>query len=61
MLRWRLFDINLNKKEYFRQDSKGNYSSISGCGNDLKTEIQYIRKLIIESVKFWMTEKMVVI
>lgn len=47
---------HLNKIEYFRQNDDGNYSSVSGCGNDLKTENDYIRNMIIESIKFWMTE-----
>ena len=47
---------HLNKSEYFRQNSDGDYSSVSGCGNDLKTENEYIRKMIIRSIKFWMTD-----
>jgi pullulanase/glycogen debranching enzyme len=47
---------HLNKTEYFRQNAEGGYSSVSGCGNDLKTENKYIRKMIVESIKFWMTE-----
>ena len=47
---------HLNKSEYFRQNIDGDYSSVSGCGNDLNTENDYIRNMIIESIKFWMTE-----
>ena len=47
---------HLNKADYFRQNDEGNYSSVSGCGNDLKTENDYIRNMIIESIKFWITE-----
>lgn len=46
----------MNKNDYFRQDKNGNYSSVSGCGNDLKTEHPFIRQMIIESVLYWMTE-----
>ena len=41
---------------YFRLDDNGNFKSESGCGNDLKTERPMVRRLIIESLKYWMTE-----
>ena len=47
---------HMDKKQYFRQDQNGGYSSVSGCGNDLKTENNYIQKMIINSVMYWMTE-----
>jgi len=46
----------IQKKEYFRQNNEGTYSSESGCGNDLETENEDIRQMIIESVLFWMRE-----
>ncbi len=46
----------IDKKYYFRLDSAQNFLSFSGCGNDLKTERPMMRKLILESVKHWMTE-----
>ncbi len=46
----------LQKKKYFRQNEDGNYSSVSGCGNDLKTENEDMRKMILESILYWMTE-----
>lgn len=46
----------IDRTSYFRQNEEGNYSSVSGCGNDLNTENENIRKLIIESVLYWMTE-----
>lgn len=46
----------IDKKYYFRLDSAQNFLSFSGCGNDLKTERPMMRKLILESIKYWMTE-----
>lgn len=46
----------IDKETYFRLDDKGEYIMQSGCGNDCKTEIPAMRKLILESVKYWMTE-----
>ena len=46
----------IDKETYFRLDDKGEYIMQSGCGNDCKTENPAMRKLILESVKYWMTE-----
>ena len=46
----------IDKKYYFRLDSKDNYIARSGCGNDLKTERPMVRKLILESILYWMKE-----
>lgn len=46
----------IDKDYYFRMDSKGNYIAESYCGNDLKTERPMMRRLIIESILFWMKE-----
>ena len=46
----------IDKNNYFRKDKDGNYSSVSGCGNDLKTENRLISEMIVESVKYWMNE-----
>lgn len=46
----------IDKFYYFRTDSAGNFLSLSGCGNDFKTERPMARRLIVESVKYWMTE-----
>ncbi len=44
----------IDKEYYFRLDSNGNYISKSYCGNDLKTERPMVRRLIVESVLYWM-------
>jgi len=46
----------IDNETYFRLDDNNKYIAISGCGNDCKTEHPTMRKLIIESLKFWMTE-----
>jgi pullulanase len=46
----------LQKKEYFRLNNDTEYSTVSGCGNDLKTENDDMRKMIIESILYWMSE-----
>ena len=46
----------IDKDYYFRMDNKGNYISESYCGNDLKTERPMVRRLIIESILYWMKE-----
>ena len=46
----------IDKKYYYRLDPDQNFYSFSGCGNDFKTERPMVRKLILESIKYWMTE-----
>jgi len=46
----------IDKKYYFRLDEDGNYMAESYCGNDFKTERPMARRLIIESVLYWMKE-----
>jgi pullulanase/glycogen debranching enzyme len=46
----------IDKKYYYRLDSAQNFLSFSGCGNDFKTERPMARRLILESIKYWMTE-----
>ncbi len=47
---------DIDKKYYFRFDDKGNYKSESGCGNDIKTENPMVRRMIVESILYWMKE-----
>ncbi|MBD3166036.1 DUF3459 domain-containing protein, partial [bacterium] len=37
-----------------RYDREGRRQSVSGCGNDLRTERPMIRRLILDSLKHWM-------
>lgn len=54
------YDLNplkyLDRLYYFRHDDQYNYTSFSGCGNDLKTEAPFARRLIVDSVLYWMKE-----
>ncbi len=46
----------IDKKNYFRHGDDGSFSSVSGCGNDLKTENPDMRQMIVESIRYWMSE-----
>jgi pullulanase len=46
----------IDKEYYFRLDEKGNYIQQSGCGNDFRTEAPMARRMIVESVLYWMKE-----
>lgn len=46
----------IDKKYYYRLDDDNNFISKSGCGNDFKTERPMSRKMIVESVLYWMQE-----
>lgn len=54
------YDLNpfkyIDKKYYFRLNSKRNFLAKSGCGNDFMTERPMARRLILDSIKYWMTE-----
>ncbi|MBP5694808.1 MAG: type I pullulanase [Bacilli bacterium] len=41
---------------YFRKNSNGTMCNGSGCGNDLATERKMVRKLIIDSLIYWVKE-----
>lgn len=41
---------------YHRRNSDGTYSNGSGVGNELASEKPFVRKLIIDSLKFWAKE-----
>jgi len=46
----------IDKKYYFRLDTSGNFVKTSGCGNDFFTSRPMARRLIVESVEYWMRE-----
>jgi pullulanase len=41
---------------YYRLDAAGHYANATGCGNELASEKPMVRKFIVDSVKYWMTE-----
>ncbi len=46
----------IDKEYYFRLDNNGKFIAKSYCGNDLKTERPMVRRLIIDSILYWMKE-----
>ena len=46
----------IDHEYYFRTNPDGSYCEVSGCGNDLKTERRMMRRLIVESILYWMKE-----
>lgn len=38
---------------FYRVDGFGNYTSVSGCGNDIATEKRMCSKFILDNLKFW--------
>ncbi len=46
----------IDKEYYLRMDQKGNLINKSHCGNDFKSENLMSRRLIIDSVLYWMKE-----
>ncbi|MHB1687488.1 MAG: alpha-amylase family glycosyl hydrolase [Ignavibacteriaceae bacterium] len=46
----------IDKDYYFRLDKNGNFIDQSYCGNDLKTERPMVRRLILDSILYWMKE-----
>lgn len=54
------YDLNplkyTDKEHYFSLDNSGNFKNDSWTGNDIDTSAEYSRKIIVESVKYWMKE-----
>lgn len=46
----------VDKQYYFRLDAKMDFLGFSGCGNDFKTERPMARRMILDSIKYWMKE-----
>lgn len=46
----------IDKEYYFRTDSHGKLTSQSYTGNDLKTERPMMRRMIVDSILYWMNE-----
>ncbi len=41
---------------YYRQKPNGTFSNASGCGNEVATERNMVRKYILDSLQYWATE-----
>ena len=53
------YDSNLNTlgpNYYYRMNKDGTFSNGSGVGNELASERPFVRKLIIDSLKYWVME-----
>lgn len=54
------YDLNplrhIDKHYYFRLNERFDFLSNSGCGNDFKSERRMARRLIVDSVKYWLEE-----
>ena len=46
----------IDREMYFRLENNGSYISKSGCGNDTRSENPAMSQMILESVRYWMTE-----
>ncbi|PIF06066.1 MAG: type I pullulanase [Draconibacterium sp.] len=41
---------------FYRQKSDGSFSNASGCGNEIATEREMVRKYIVDSLSYWLEE-----
>ncbi|HEY8241073.1 MAG TPA: hypothetical protein VIH35_06490, partial [Kiritimatiellia bacterium] len=46
----------IDRKYFFRLTHDYKFLSFSGCGNDVRSEAPMMRRLIVDNVKYWMTE-----
>ncbi len=46
----------LHRHAYYMLDEEGKYLNFSGCGNTLNTNHPWTRELILESLRYWVTE-----
>lgn len=46
----------LNRGAYYMIDEQGNYLNFSGCGNTLNANHPLTRELILDSLRYWVTE-----
>lgn len=46
----------IDKRYYYRISPSGTFLDSSGCGNDLNSRMPMMRRLIVDSVLFWMEE-----
>lgn len=53
---WPNLFASLDRKYYFRLNPDYSYQNFSGVGNDVRSEAPLMRRLILESVLYWMEE-----
>ena len=47
--------LNLDRELYLSTDDLGRLTNHSGCGNDLNCDSQAVKKMIIDSLKYWVS------
>ncbi len=50
-----IFD-KISRGYYYRTDASGRYANATGCGNEFASERPMARKLIVDTIKYWMRE-----
>ena len=48
--------FHVDPELYFLTDEEGNFTNFSGCGNDLRCNSEPVKKLIIDSLTYWVEE-----
>src|SRR5690606_28482285 len=41
---------------YYRHDGTGDYVDVTGCGNSVNTSVPAVRRLIMDSLRYWANE-----
>ena len=49
----------LDNSSYYRQDDEGNYHDTTGCGNSLNFGNPMVQQLMLDSLRYWLTEMQV--
>jgi glycogen operon protein len=46
----------LDNASYYRQDAKGNYIDVTGCGNTVNFALPAAQRLVLDSLRYWANE-----
>jgi glycogen operon protein len=46
----------LDNASYYRQDNKGNYVDVTGCGNTVNFALPAAQRLVLDSLRYWANE-----
>ncbi|MCU1514854.1 MAG: glgX, partial [Microbacteriaceae bacterium] len=46
----------LDNANYYRQDAKGNYIDVTGCGNTVNFAMPAAQRLVLDSLRYWANE-----
>jgi glycogen operon protein len=46
----------LDNASYYRQDARGNYLDVTGCGNTLNFAMPAAQRLVLDSLRYWANE-----